>query len=592
VLITSRQRLGGLPGASHLEVGILDVESSLDLLGRIAGRDRVKAQSGAAAAVAGQCGHLPLALRIAGARLAERPHWDIQQLADRLADETRRLDELRHGDLAVRASITLTYDAASDQARQLLRRLALAEAPTFASWVAAALLDQPARAAEDVLDELVSARLVETTGTGSGVHSQYRLHDLVRVYARQRLTADDPPAEQQAALERMLGALLNLAWQAEDRVHGYSETRMRSDLTLWQLPGPLADQLLADPVAWLERVRASLVSGVRQAALAGFTGLCWNLAFAAATMFEIRGYLDDWRETHQVALDAARQAGDARGQATILYALGSLHLQQAQYESALEQLGTAVRLFQDAGDDRGLAIVTVQVAAVEQIIGRLGDASRHCQQALPVLRRTGDQADLHYLLRTLAKVKLALGELDDAKELLAEALELAQLSFVGQADALSRLGEADLLAGDTAGADGTFDLALAKARDSGAIWMEARVLIGVGAVKTRLGNFGQARGALQRALELAGMLGDRRSEARTLHGLGELALASGDLQQAVRLAGQAVDASRELRASPDEMQALTLLADAHTAVGDSAAAEAATAQAAALRARMTSHGPA
>jgi DNA-binding SARP family transcriptional activator len=608
VLITSRQRLGGLPGATHLEVGVLDAETSLDLLGRIAGRDRVIAQPEAAAVVAGQCGHLPLALRIAGARLAERPHWDIQQLADRLADETRRLDELRHGDLAVRASIALTYDAASEHARRLLRRLALAEAPVFASWVAAALLDQPPHAADDVLDELVSARLVETTGAGSGVHSQYRLHDLVRVHARERLTSDETPAEQQAALERMLGALLYLAWQAEHRCLSYNDTRMHSDARLWPLPGPLADQLLADdPLAWLERERGSLVSGVRQAARAGFTDLCWSLAFAAATMFEIRGYHDDWRETHEIALDAARQAGHVRGQATILYALGALHRRDGLADWAREELTAAVRLFQDAGDEQGMAIVTAQLAHLDRQDGRLDDAARRGEQALAILRTTGDRADRVYALNILAGVKLEAyalqgparvqlepHEFDATMELLAEALQLARdmRNTRSEVNILNRLGEAYLLAGDTARAADTFELALAKARDARIADGEAQVQVNLGVANTRLGNFGQARSALQRSRELADVMGDRVTEARTLRGLGELALASGDALQAVDLAGQAVDACRKLRAAPDEIRALALLADAQAGLGDGAAAQAAKAQAAALRARITGDAPA
>ena len=88
VLVTSRGRLAGLAGAEHVKLDVFDERTSLELLGRIAGLDRVVAQPGPAAAVAGQCGHLPLALRIAGARLATRPHRSIKQLADRLADET------------------------------------------------------------------------------------------------------------------------------------------------------------------------------------------------------------------------------------------------------------------------------------------------------------------------------------------------------------------------------------------------------------------------------------------------------------------------------------------------------------------------
>ncbi len=593
VLITSRQRLGGLPGATHLEVGVLRAETSLDLLGRIAGRDRVMAQPAAAAAVASQCGHLPLALRIAGARLAERPHWDIQRLADRLADETRRLDELRHGDLAVRASITLTYDAASEHARRLLRRLALTETPAFAGWMAGALLDEPPDAADDVLDELVIARLVESTGTGTGAHSRYRMHDLVRVHARERLTADELPAGRQAALERMLGALLYLAREAERRAESYSDTRMRSDARLWPLPGPLVDRLLADPIAWLERERAALVAGVRQAAQVGLTDVCWSLAFTAATMFEIRGYYDDWRETHEIALRTVREAGNVRGQATILYALGSLHMRTGPVALAREELTAAVRLFQDAGDELGMAIVVTQLAHLDRQSGLIDDVARRGGQALAILRTTGDASDQAYALRALAQVKLELNEFDASMELLAEALRLAQAagSTLSEVNVLNRMGEAYLLAGDPARAADILRLALAKARDSGYLDGVAHAQLNLGVANTRLGNFEQARSALRRALELARTLGQRLSEVRTLRGLGELALASGDPQQAVRLATQAATAARELAASPDEARALTLIADARTALGDSTAADVASAQAAALRARNTGDAP-
>ena len=81
----------------------------MELLGRVAGPGRVAAEPDAAAAIVGYCGRLPLAVRIAGARLAARPAWTLARLAERLADEHRRLDELAAGDLEVRASIALSY---------------------------------------------------------------------------------------------------------------------------------------------------------------------------------------------------------------------------------------------------------------------------------------------------------------------------------------------------------------------------------------------------------------------------------------------------------------------------------------------------
>jgi tetratricopeptide (TPR) repeat protein len=589
VMITSRHRLSGLAGAIHVEVSVLDADASLALLGRIVGTDRLQAQPGAAVQVAGQCGYLPLALRIAGARLAERPHWDVRQLADRLADETRRLDELRHGDLGVRASIALTCDGAGEQARRLLQRLTLVEAPVVSGWVASALLDERPADAADALDELVTARLVEPTGTGSGVYSQYRLHDLIRVYGRERLAADEPSADQNAALERVLGALLYLTRKANHRYYGHDSTRMPSDATLWPLPGPLTEQLVSDPIAWFERERGGLVSGVRQAGRTGLTDLCWSLAFGAATMFQARGYRDDWRETHEIALQAARQAGNVRGQAAILYGLGSLAIDEVRFDQARERLSRAERLFQDGGDDQGAAIVTVQLAALDRLTGRLDDALGRGRRALPSLQGTGVRVDRAYALRIMARAKMDLGELSPAMELLVEALRLAQAagSSRSQAHILNRLGEAYLLAGELDRAVGTFELGLAKAQDAGDPLEEGFVLIGVGAAKTRLGEFDHARIALQHALQVAGTAGQRLTEARALRGLGDLALASGDPEQAAALAGRAADTFRELGARPDEESALTLVGDAHAALGNSAAADAPSAQAAALRSNLT-----
>ena len=448
VLITSRHPLTGLAGARHVEVGVFDAGQSLELLGRIVGTGRVQAQSRAAAAVAGQCGYLPLALRIAGARLAARPHWSIEQLADRLADQTRRLDELSHGEMGVRPSIGLSYEGASEQARRLFRRLGLLETPVFSGWVSAPLLGQPSADAEDALDELVAARMVEAAGTGLGVHSQYRLHDLVGVFARERLAAEEPAAEQKRALKRALGALFHLAEQAHDRYYGGDYMRIRSDAPRWPLPAWLAEQLTADPLAWFERERSALVCGVRQAAQAGFTDLCWSLAFSAAEVFEIRAYLDDWRQTHEIALTATRKAGHVRGRAAMLYAIGSLHAEQRQFDPAREAFTTAVRLFQDAGDDQGVALATSQLADMDRLSGRLDDAARSGERALALFRSTGDQVAAACVLSTLARIKLELSEPDNAIELLAEALRVVQAAGCGKVETqvLYRLGEAYLMA--------------------------------------------------------------------------------------------------------------------------------------------------
>jgi DNA-binding SARP family transcriptional activator/tetratricopeptide (TPR) repeat protein len=584
VLVTSRARLAGVPGAAHVELGVFDSASSADLLSRIAGAERVEAQPAAVAAVAEQCGHLPLALRIAGARLAARPHWSIGQLAERLADETRRLDELIHGDLGVRASIWLSYAGTSEKAQRLLRRLALLDVPVLSGWVGAALLDQPPAEAADLLDELVAAQLVQASGTGTGADVQYRLHELIKVFARERLATEEPAAEQAAALGRALGALLYLAGEAMRRVP-CSDAVLLGTAPLWQLPAGLTDQLLTNPLAWLERERAALVCGVRQAARAGQAGLSWNMAFSALPLLTNRAYFDDWRDTHEVALRAAREAGDVRGQAVMLYSLGVLHVAQQRYDQSRRESSAALRLFQDIGDEQGAALAMRDIGFADRVHGRLDDAARCWEQALATFRGVGNQLEAGAALLNIAQIKLQRGELGQARELLSEALALARAARSGRVEAqvLRHMGEAALLAGEPASAAGAFGSALARVRELGDLIGEAIVLQGLGVARLRQAEFAEAMTTLQRSRELAVAAGHGLAEARALLALAELALASGDPAQAAVTGQQALAKFRAIGALLYQARALTLLTDAYTAAGDTAAARATSAQAAALQ---------
>jgi DNA-binding SARP family transcriptional activator len=569
VIITSRSRLAGLAGATRIEMDVLDADKSLDLLGRIAGVERVQAQREAAEEVAAHCGHLPLALRIAGARLAARPQWSVQQLVERLADETRRLDELRHGDMGIRSSISFTYESAGEQARRLFRRLALLDMPHFPEWLGAMLIDEPFADAEDLLDDLVNAHLIATVGSESGVHSQYRFHDLVRAFARERLAAEEPAAERRAALERALGALLYLAEEAHRRFFGGDYLRIRSGGPRWQLPSQVVEELVRDPLAWYDSERNTLVSGVRHAAEAGFAEVCWGLAASAVTLFESRAYLDDWRETNEIALDATRKAGNVRGEAAMLYYMGSLDMMLRRFDTARRELTAAAELFEGAGEDHDIAMVTRNIAYIDRLSGRLADATRGYEQALAIFRRVGDRMGEACVMEYEAQVELERNEPGKAMQLLLDALDVCRSAGARRIEqlVLKRLGEARLLTGDLANAAEAFELALALTRDLGDPIAEAYAQHGVGVARVRKGELGQARRALQGALALAGDVGERLAEGRALAGLSELALASGDPAQAVEHAQLALAIFRELGMPFDEARALSLLSDANAALG-------------------------
>jgi transcriptional regulator with XRE-family HTH domain len=198
LLVTGRRRLTALEHAHVFEVEPLRPAEGVALLARAAGSDRVGAEPEAAARIADRCAGLPLALRIAGAKLAARPHLSLARLASRLADAGARLDELSYGDLAIRASIALTYDTLDTRCRTAFRLLSLVDLPSIPVWLAAAVLRCTVADAEEVLDQLVDARLLEAEQVADDI--RYRYHDLPRGYARERAAAEDPQDAASAVL--------------------------------------------------------------------------------------------------------------------------------------------------------------------------------------------------------------------------------------------------------------------------------------------------------------------------------------------------------------------------------------------------------
>ncbi|GCB49297.1 NB-ARC domain-containing protein [Streptomyces sp. NL15-2K] len=191
VLVTSRHRLTSIGAVRSVELGPLPPEHGVEMLARIVGADRVAAEPEAAADIVRLCGQCPLAVRVAGARLACRRQWPLGRLAGLLRDEQRRLDELTIGDLAVRESLEPEYAALPDATRRTFRLLGLLEVPHFTAGDAAVLLDCPVGLAETHLEALVDASLLAAVPAEGVGGTRYRMHDLVRLYARERAMVEE-----------------------------------------------------------------------------------------------------------------------------------------------------------------------------------------------------------------------------------------------------------------------------------------------------------------------------------------------------------------------------------------------------------------
>jgi hypothetical protein len=199
VLLTSRRALSGLESVHRVLLDVLSPTASGDLLGAIIDPARAAAEPEAAARVAELCGHLPLALRIAGNRLASRPRWRISTLVRQLDDHQRTLTALTAGDLEIRSAFEVSYRSCEEFTRALFRRLALATGPEITVEEAAQLVAVDPEIAEGALEALVDASLLDT----SVVEGRYVLHDLLRLFARERLVAEEPPEEVRRVSDRM-----------------------------------------------------------------------------------------------------------------------------------------------------------------------------------------------------------------------------------------------------------------------------------------------------------------------------------------------------------------------------------------------------
>ena len=250
VLITCRARLAGLAGARRTVLGEFTTEESEELVGRMLGQDVRACDTGDLRLLAGLCGGLPLALRIAGSRLVARPHWIPAQLTARLADRTRTLDELTYGSRGVRENIALSYRELPEAARRLLRLLTVVDAPDFGGWVASALLGVGLEQATDVLDALTDVHLVEAEFRESGP-PRYRVHDLIRLYAREQLDSVESQGERRAAWHRMVGAWLFLAEQALALGCGGPGTVTDSHVGRWVFSPSEVEAIVGDQLDWL-----------------------------------------------------------------------------------------------------------------------------------------------------------------------------------------------------------------------------------------------------------------------------------------------------------------------------------------------------
>ena len=375
VLVTARPSLYGIGLTAWRDLDALSEPAALALLQAISGAtDRLDAEPEATTEVMRLCGYLPLALSIAAARLRTRPRWTVADLASRLSDERRRLDELHIGNQDVRASIRVSYTDLDPVAGRLFRLLSVIGHTSFGPGVAGALLGgfDHWRAAEVALERLADVKLVEITGA-----RRYVLHDLVRIFAQEQLEAEEPSEGRREALLRAL------------RYY-----RERTEEQWRDLADPSADESRrSDAEGWFARSRPAIVAAVRRAVDAGEPALACEIATAATPYLESRAYSADLATMSTAAVEAARSTGDRPVLARALRNLGQSERHRARHDEALAAFTESLAVWRELGQKGPEAQALRRIGSTHRDAGRLDEAEGAYLRSIAIFEALGERRE-------------------------------------------------------------------------------------------------------------------------------------------------------------------------------------------------------
>jgi transcriptional regulator with XRE-family HTH domain/tetratricopeptide (TPR) repeat protein len=510
-LVTSRRTLADLEGGTPVVLTGLPTGDARALFGRLAGARRIEREPAATDDVLVACAGLPLAIRIAGAKLAVRPGWSVRWVAEQLAGHSGRLPALTAGDLAVPATFQLGYDhlpVGGDPGcspAKVFRMLALPDGPTIGLPAVAALLDRPSAAVELALDVLVDNHMLESPAPG-----RYRCHDLLREFAAAKVAEEETEAERATALRGLL------RW--------YVHTTHAAQLVLEPRRDPLVDlpaahstvPTFADHAAGMrfyDEEFANLVAAVRQAGRVGEPVLAWQLAYTLAGYFLLREPMQEWIGTHRVALAAARRTGDPRAVGQTLSDLATGYYRALMLDEAVTAYTEVLDLARRTGSEVGAATTLNNLALAERRLGRFDDAIAHHEQAVALAGRMADPYGLCVATTNLGTAYAAVRRFDEAIDRQREALRLAgTIGGSGRryqmASVLRELGEVYRSLSEHRRAVECYTTAGRLAGEVGAVRVQARAALGLSSALSALGAAEDSADAARTARRLAEVLGD------------------------------------------------------------------------------------
>lgn len=485
VLITSRRTLSGLDGVHCLPLRAFTATESVELLARVAGADRVAAETQAAHRITELCGHLPIAVGLAARRLRARPSWRLSDLVSRL----ERVDERLDLDMPpVRTIFDLSYDGLPARHRRLFRLLGQHPGDDVTPASAAALADVSPAEAEAGLELLLDEHLLDQIAPG-----RYRLHDYLRAYAKHRCQQDDD-----GAVHRVVAHYLATAQQATKLLRP-TETR--------RIPAAVTNAGLAtkaDAIAWAAAEHANLMAAARAAADLPDRSLVVGLVLALYWPLANRGLSGDRIALNELAARTARELGDRRGEAQALEDLGTVWGQVGRFEESVAHNREALALWRDLGDPMGEQGCLAGLGVTHQQHGKYDEALSCLDEALNINRGNGFRLGEASVLNYLGLVHQGMKDYDAAVDCHRQSATThhALGNTFGEAVALANLSWAHQRAGHPEEAIPTHTRSLTLCRTLGDRYNEAEQHWGLGEAHQALGHPDDARTHHHRAIDI------------------------------------------------------------------------------------------
>ena len=566
VLITSRAILTGLNDARSIGLDLLPEDDSVALLRKVAGPNRVPADHPALTELVDLCGRIPLGIRIAGARLRHNRDLRVEDLVAQLRSDGERLEHLRDDDRNLTALFDASYDDLDEAEQRLFRLLGLVPGLDTDVYAAANLIGSDLRTVERLLDTLLEHNLLREHERG-----RYRLHDLLRVYARARADGDSA-GDTDAALTRLLDYYRHAALAADRHITSRTRIHLTASVVgaVPEQSPEFSDEDHASSwlAAELSNIRAAIaLEGIAPAHLIALTT-------ALATFLYRRGPWPLATDLHQRAISVARETGDGLSEGEALIQLCQVQQASGQIHPAIETCERALAVFRALGDLRGTALALDYAADIRISSGEFDLAMEMGEQALVAYRELGDKRGMADTLWSLGRVKQRLVNTDVGAEHLKEALALyVEIgNAAGEAVINFELARMAFNLGRYAEAAERASGAVRVFHEKGFRQNECAGALDLGHILFALGEFAEATELVDRGLRLAREIGFRFGEASSSSTRGKILMATGDHRAAADASATALEIYRELGDQYGEALMLHDLGQSKHALGELVAA--------------------